>query len=50
MLEENVSIEQVFKNVRTEVLKISKEEGKIQSPVEESKLTGDAFFLNKKSE
>ena len=47
MLEEDVSIEQVFKNVRTEVLKLSNNE---QSPVEESKLTGDAFYLNKKTE
>ena len=45
MLEEGVSIEQVFKNVRTEVLKLSNNE---QSPVEESKLTGDMFYLNKK--
>ena len=44
LLEENVSIEQVFKNVRTEVLKLS---GNMQSPVEESKLTGDVFYLNK---
>lgn len=44
LLEENVSIEQVFKNVRTEVLKLS---GDTQSPVEESKLTGEAFYLNK---
>ena len=47
MLEENVSIEQVFKNVRTEVLKLSNNE---QSPVEESKLTGDVFYLNKITE
>ena len=47
MLEEDVSIEQVFKNVRTEVLKLS---GDTQSPVEESKLTGDMFYLNKKTE
>ena len=38
-------VEQVFKNVRTEVLKLSGD--KKQSPVEESKLTGDAFYLNK---
>ena len=44
LLEENVSIEQVFKNVRTEVLKLS---GNTQSPVEESKLTGDVYYLNK---
>ena len=47
LLEENVSIEQVFKNVRTEVLKLSRDK---QSPVEESKLTGNIFYLNKKSE
>tara|TARA_B100001059_G_scaffold110908_1_gene111071 strand:- start:250 stop:2031 length:1782 start_codon:yes stop_codon:yes gene_type:complete len=45
LLEEDVSIEQVFKNVRTEVLRLS---NKSQSPVEESKLTGDVFYLNKK--
>jgi len=45
LLEEDVSIEQVFKNVRTEVLRLS---NKTQSPVEESKLTGDVFYLNKK--
>jgi uncharacterized caspase-like protein len=45
LLEEDVSIEQVFKNVRTEVLKLSNNE---QSPVEESKLTGGVFYLNKK--
>ena len=44
LLEENVSIEQVFKNVRTEVLKLSEN---TQSPVEESKLIGDVFYLNK---
>ena len=33
------------KNVRTEVLRLS---NKTQSPVEESKLTGDIFYLNKK--
>tara|TARA_Y200000002_G_C22501697_1_gene587456 strand:+ start:421 stop:573 length:153 start_codon:yes stop_codon:yes gene_type:complete len=46
----NVAIEQVFKNVRTEVLKISRSQGKIQSPVEESKLTGDNYYLNKKGD
>jgi len=45
LLEEDVSVEQVFKNVRTEVLRLS---NKSQSPVEESKLTGDVFYLNKK--
>ncbi|MDC1459787.1 caspase family protein, partial [Flavobacteriaceae bacterium] len=45
LLEEDVSIEQVFKNVRTEVLRLS---NKSQSPVEESKLTGEVFYLNKK--
>ena len=47
LLEEDVSIEQVFKNVRTEVLRLS---GNKQSPVEESKLTGDNFYLNKRRE
>ena len=45
LLEEDVSIEQVFKNVRTEVLRLS---NKSQSPVEESKLTGEVFYMNKK--
>ena len=44
LLEENVSIEQVFKNVRTEVLILS---NNTQSPVEESKLIGDAYYLIK---
>ena len=48
ILEENVSITQVFQNVRTEVLKISKSRGYTQSPVEESKLTGEVFYMNKK--
>ena len=47
LLEEDVSIEQVFKNVRTEVLRLS---NKTQIPVEESKLTGDVFYLNKTEE
>ena len=42
LLEENVSIEQVFKNVRSEVLILSNNK---QSPVEESKLIGDAYYL-----
>ena len=46
ILEENVNIEQVFKNVRTEVQKITKELGRYQSPVEENKLVGDEFYLN----
>ena len=45
LVEEDVSIEQVFKNVRTEVLRLS---NKTQSPVEESKLTGEVFYMNKK--
>ena len=44
MLLKETSIDQVFRNVRTEVLRLS---GDTQSPVEESKLTGDAFYLNK---
>ena len=47
LVEEDVSIEQVFKNVRTEVLRLS---GNKQSPVKESKLTGDNFYLNKSRE
>ena len=46
MLEENVSIEQVFKNVRTDVQMITKDMGRYQSPVEENKLVGDVFYLN----
>ena len=38
----NVSIEQVFKNVRTKVLELSNE---TQRPVEESKLTGGDFYM-----
>ena len=44
---ENISIEQVFKNVRTEVLNLSNNK---QSAVEESKLTGEIFYLNKRDE
>ena len=47
LLVKGISIEQVFKNVRTEVLKLSKNK---QSPVEESKLTGEVFYMNKKEE
>ena len=47
LLVKDISIEQVFKNVRTEVLKLSKNK---QSPVEESKLTGEVFYMNKKEE
>ena len=46
LLEANVTIEQVFKNVRTEVLKLSNGS---QSPTEETKLTGDVYYLNKKN-
>lgn len=42
LLKANTEINQVFKNVRTEVL--DKTDGR-QSPVENSKLTGDAFYL-----
>ena len=41
MLEENVSIEQVFKNVRTEVLKLS---GDTQSPVKSPNLQVKHFI------
>ena len=39
----NISIEQVFKNVRTKVLKLTKG---TQRPVEESKLTGVDFYIS----
>lgn len=41
---ENLTLDQVFRNVRTEVLKLS--DGK-QRPVEASQLTGEAFYLKK---
>ena len=43
MLKENLSIDQVFRNVRTEVLGLS---NKRQRPIEQSQLTGQAFYLN----
>ena len=44
MLLENTSLDQVFRNVRSDVLKIT---NKQQRPVESSQLTGEAFFLVK---
>ena len=44
MMVENVSLDQVFRNVRADVL--SSSEGK-QRPVEASQLTGEAFYLKK---
>ena len=44
LMAENISIEQVFKNVLTEVLV---ESDNMQSPVYESKLTGSTYSLNK---
>ncbi len=44
MQKENLALDQVFRNVRAEVLKLS--EGK-QRPVEASQLTGEAFYLKK---
>ena len=44
LLKEDISIEQVFKNVRSEVLV---ETNNMQSPVENSKLTGTAFYMKK---
>ena len=41
---ENTTLDQVFRNVRTDVLKAS---GGSQRPVEASQLTGDAFYLKK---
>ena len=43
LLKPNVEINQVFKNVRAQVLK---ETENYQSPVENSKLTGDEFYVN----
>jgi hypothetical protein len=43
MLLENTSLDQVFRNVRSDVLKIT---NKQQRPVESSQLTGKAFYLN----
>ncbi len=44
LLKEDIGLEQVFKNVRTDVLKMSNNQ---QSPVESSKLTGTTFYLKK---
>ena len=44
MLLVDTSVDQVFRNVRAEVLKLS---GGNQRPVEETQLTGDIFYLNK---
>ncbi|MFN6092385.1 MAG: tetratricopeptide repeat protein, partial [Bacteroidota bacterium] len=41
---ENLTLDQVFRNVRTEVLKLSENK---QRPVEASQLTGEAFYLKK---
>ena len=43
LLQPNILIEQVFKNVFTEVWNESKNQ---QSPVYESKLSGEEFILN----
>ena len=42
LLKEDIGLEQVFKNVRSDVLRISNNQ---QSPVESSKLTGNTFYL-----
>ena len=44
MLLENTTLDQVFRNVRTDVLKKSNEK---QRPIESSQLTGQAFYLVK---
>ena len=44
MVLENTSLDQVFRNVRTDVLKESKD---MQRPIESSQLTGQAFYLVK---
>jgi tetratricopeptide (TPR) repeat protein len=41
---ENLTLDQVFRNVRTEVLKLSENK---QRPVEASQLTGEAFYLKR---
>ena len=44
MLKKNTTLDQVFRNVRTDVLKKS---NKAQRPIESSQLTGEAFYLLK---
>ena len=44
MLLENTTLDQVFRNVRTDVLKAS---NNMQRPIESSQLTGQAFYLVK---
>ena len=44
LLKEDIGLEQVFKNVRGDVLRMSNNQ---QSPVESSKLTGTTFYLKK---
>lgn len=46
MLIENLTLDQVFRNVRMDVLQMS--DGK-QRPIEQSQLTGQAFYLKKSS-
>ena len=43
----NTSIDQVFRNVRSDVLKLT---NNMQRPVEASQLTGDAFYLIRKKD
>jgi len=45
MLKKGTSIDQVFRNVRSDVLKASNEQ---QRPIESSQLTGQAFYLLKR--
>ena len=44
MMLENTTLDQVFRNVRTDVLR---ESNKMQRPIESSQLTGQAFYLVK---
>ena len=46
MLLENTSLDQVFRNVRSDVLRLTNNN---QRPVESSQLTGSVFYLVKSS-
>jgi hypothetical protein len=46
MLRPDISLDQVFRNVRSEVLRTTSGE---QRPIEASQLTGDTYYLNPKS-
>ena len=46
ILKEDISLDQVFRNVRSDVLQTT---GNKQRPIEASQLTGDTYYLNPKS-